>query len=163
LKEEGMKKITPFLWYDGQAEEAMNFYISIFKNSEVVSISRNDDENSGKPGTVMSVSFRLEGQDFIALNGGPHFTFSPAISFFVSCETQSEVDDLWEKLSSGGGETSRCGWLKDKYGVSWQIIPKVLGEMLEDSDPAKSDRVWKAMLQMDKIDIKGLQQAYNQS
>jgi predicted 3-demethylubiquinone-9 3-methyltransferase (glyoxalase superfamily) len=141
-----MPKITPFLWYDDKAEEAMNFYRAIFKNSEV----------------PMSVSFWLEGQDFIALNGGPHFTFSPAISLFVSCDTQSEVDDFWEKLSSGGGETSRCGWLKDKYGMSWQIIPKALG-MLEDPDPAKSNRVFKAMLQMEKLDIKGLRQAYNQS
>ena len=154
-----MAKITPFLWYDGKAEEAMNFYMSIFKNSEVLNISRNDDEGPGKAGTVMSVSFRLEGQEFIALNGGPHFTFSPTISLFVSCDSQSEVDDLWAKLSSGGGETQRCGWLKDKYGVSWQVIPKALGELLEDPDTAKSDRVWKAMLQMEKIDIKGLQEA----
>jgi predicted 3-demethylubiquinone-9 3-methyltransferase (glyoxalase superfamily) len=153
-----MQKITPFLWFDGRAEEAMNFYVSIFKNSKIVSINRNDEQGPGT-GTVTSGTFQLEGLDFIALNGGPHFTFSPAISFFVRCETQSEIDDLWERLSQGG-EKQRCGWLKDKFGVSWQIIPRALGEMLEDPDPAKSERVFKAMLQMEKLEIAGLHRAY---
>jgi predicted 3-demethylubiquinone-9 3-methyltransferase (glyoxalase superfamily) len=140
-----MGKITPFLWFDGKAEEAMNFYVSIFKNSKIVSANR----------------FQLDGQEFLALNGGPQFTFSPAVSFFVNCETQQEVDELWEKLSEGG-EKGRCGWLKDKYGLSWQVIPSVLGEMLHDKDAEKAKRVRKAMLQMDKIDIKSLKQAYDQ-
>ena len=151
-----MQKITPFLWFDGKAEEAMNFYISIFKNSKIVSISR-----SGEQGPVTGCTFQLDGQELFALNGGPQFTFSPAISFFVNCETQQEVDELWEKLSVGG-EKGRCGWLKDKYGLSWQVIPSVLGEMLHDKDAGKSKRVRKAMLQMNKIDIKSLKQAYDQ-
>jgi predicted 3-demethylubiquinone-9 3-methyltransferase (glyoxalase superfamily) len=151
-----MQKITPFLWFDGKAEEAINFYISIFKNSKIVSLSR-----SGEGGRVMGGTFQLDGQQFFALNGGPQFTFSPAISFFVNCETQREVDDLWEKLSEGGAK-QRCGWLKDKYGVSWQIIPSVLGKMLQDKDAGKTKNVMDAMLQMNKIDIKGLQQAYDQ-
>ncbi len=154
-----MQKITPFLWFDGKAEEAMNFYTSIFKNSKVVGIMRYGEAGPGPKGTVMSVTFQLDGQEFTALNGGPMFTFSPAISFFVNCETQEEVDELWEKLSEGG-EKQRCGWLKDKYGVSWQIVPTVLGEMLQDKDPEKSKRVMSAMLQMNKIDIKSLKQAY---
>jgi len=154
-----MQKITPFLWFDGKAEEAMNFYVSVFKNAKVLSVNRRGEEGPETKGAVTSVSFQLEGQEFIALNGGPHFTFSPAISFFVSCVTQNEVDDLWQKLSDGG-EKQRCGWLKDKFGVSWQIIPKALGEMLDDPDPAKSERVWEAMLQMEKIEIEGLKQAY---
>jgi predicted 3-demethylubiquinone-9 3-methyltransferase (glyoxalase superfamily) len=156
-----MKKITPFLWFDGKAEEAMNFYVSIFKNSKIGSVTRYGETGPGSKGTVMSATFQLDGQDFFALNGGPHFTFSPAVSFFVNCETQQEVDELWEKLSEGG-ERQRCGWLKDKYGLSWQIIPSALSEMLHDKDAAKSGRVMKAMLQMDKIDIKGLKQAYDQ-
>jgi predicted 3-demethylubiquinone-9 3-methyltransferase (glyoxalase superfamily) len=148
-----MQKITPFLWYDGKADEAAKFYTSIFKNSKIVNI------RPGPQGSVMGVEFQLEGQDFIALNGGPHFTFSPAISFFVSCKTQAEVDELWEKLSAGG-EKQPCGWLKDKFGVSWQIIPTVLGEMLQDKDAGKAKRVMEAMLQMKKIDIKGLKEAY---
>ena len=156
-----MKKITPFLWFDGKAEEAMNFYVSIFKNSKIGSVTRYGEGGPGPKGTVMSATFQLDGQDFFALNGGPHFTFSPAVSFFVNCETQQEVDELWEKLSEGG-ERQRCGWLKDKYGLSWQIIPSALSEMLHDKDAAKSGRVMKAMLQMDKIDIKGLKQAYDQ-
>src|SRR5712691_11156820 len=155
-----MQKITPFLWFDGKAEEAMNFYISIFKNSKIVSVSRYGEGGPGPKGTVMTGTFQLEGQQFMALNGGPHFTFSPAISFFVNCETQQEVDELWEKLSEGG-EKQRCGWLKDKYGLSWQVIPSALGEMLQDKDAEKAKRVMKAMLQMDKIDIEGLKQAYN--
>ncbi len=156
-----MQKITPFLWFDDKAEEAMNFYTSIFKNSKVGRVTRYGDAGPGPKGKVMSATFQLEGQEFMALNGGPHFTFTPAISFFVNCETQEEVDELWEKLSSGG-KKERCGWLKDKYGVSWQIIPTALGRMLQDKDPEKSKRVMQAMLQMDKIDIKTLQQAYEQ-
>jgi predicted 3-demethylubiquinone-9 3-methyltransferase (glyoxalase superfamily) len=155
-----MQKITPFLWFDGKAEEAMNFYVSIFKNSKVGSVTRYGEEGPGPKGTVMSATFQLDGQEFFALNGGPLFTFSPAISFFVNCETQQEVDELWEKLSEGG-EKQRCGWLKDKYGLSWQIIPSVLGQMLQDKDADRSGRVMKAMLQMDKIDIRILQQAYD--
>jgi predicted 3-demethylubiquinone-9 3-methyltransferase (glyoxalase superfamily) len=151
-----MQKITPFLWFDGKAEEAINFYISIFKNSKIVSLSR-----AGQDGRVMGGTFQLDGQQFFALNGGPQFTFSPAISFFVNCETQQEVDDLWEKLSEGG-EKQRCGWLKDKYGLSWQIIPSVLGKMLRDKDAGKSKSVMDAMLQMNKLDIELLKQAYEQ-
>ena len=157
-----MQRITPFLWFNGQAEEAMNFYTSIFKHSKVGSVSRYGEAGPGPKGTVMSATFQLEGQEFMALNGGPAFTFTPAISFFVNCETQEEVDELWEKLSSGGGEKSRCGWLKDKFGVSWQIIPSALGRLMQDKDREKSARVMKAMLQMDKIDIKALQRAYDQ-
>jgi predicted 3-demethylubiquinone-9 3-methyltransferase (glyoxalase superfamily) len=156
-----MQKITPFLWFDGKAEDAMNFYVSIFKNSKVVRVTRFGDAGPGPKGAVMSVTFQLEGQEFFALNGGPQFQFTPAISLFVNCETQQEVDELWEKLSAGG-EKNRCGWLRDNYGLSWQIIPTALGEMLGDRDPAKANRVMKAMLQMDKIDIKGLKQAYDQ-
>ncbi len=156
-----MQKITPFLWFDGKAEEAMNFYVSIFKNSKVVSVTRYGEAGPGPKGTVMSATFQLDGQEFFALNGGPQFTFSPAVSFFVNCETQREVDELWEKLSEGG-EKHRCGWLKDKYGLSWQVIPSVLGQMLHDKDAEKSEKVMKAMLQMDKIDIKTLEQAYDQ-
>ena len=155
-----MQKITPFLWFDGKAEEAMNFYVSVFKNSKVVRVSRYGAAGPGPKGTVMSATFQLDGQDFFALNGGPQFTFSPAISFFVNCETQQEVDELWEKLSAGG-EKNKCGWLKDKYGLSWQIIPSVLGKLLQDKDVEKANRVMKAMLQMDKIDINRLQQAYD--
>ena len=156
-----MQRITPFLWFDGKAEEAMNFYASIFKNSKIGSVTRYGEEGRGPKGKVMTATFQLDGQDFIALNGGPQFTFSPAISFLVSCETQQEVDELWEKLSEGG-EKQRCGWLKDKFGLSWQIVPTTLGLMLRDKDAEKSRRVMKAMLQMDKIDIKGLREAYDQ-
>jgi len=156
-----MQTITPFLWFDGKAEEAMNFYASIFKNSKIGSVTRYGEEGPGPKGAVMTATFQLDGQDFIALNGGPQFTFSPAISFLVSCETQQEVDELWEKLSEGG-EKQRCGWLKDKFGLSWQIVPTTLGLMLRDKDAEKSRRVMKAMLQMDKIDIKGLREAYDQ-
>ena len=154
-----MPKITPFLWFDGKAEEAMNFYMSIFKNSKVGRVTRYGAAGPGPKGAVMSATFQLEGQEFMALNGGPQFTFTPAISFFVNCETQQEVDELWENLSEGG-QKDRCGWLKDKYGLSWQIIPSALGKMLGDKDPEKSKRVMEAMLQMNKIDIKGLQKAY---
>jgi predicted 3-demethylubiquinone-9 3-methyltransferase (glyoxalase superfamily) len=156
-----MQKITPFLWFDGKAEEAMNFYTAIFRNSKIGRVTRYGETGPGQKGTVMSATFQLDGQEFIALNGGPMFTFSPAISFFVNCETQAEVDDLWDKLSEGG-EKQRCGWLKDKYGLSWQIIPSTLGEMLQDKDAEKSKRVMSAMLQMNKIEIKSLKQAYEQ-
>lgn len=160
-----MQKITPHLWFDNQAEEAMNFYVSVFKNSKVGSISRYGEagtEVTGKPkGTVMTATFELEGQEFMALNGGPQFKFTEAISFLVNCETQEEIDEMWEKLSEGG-EKGRCGWLKDKYGLSWQIVPPVLGELLQDKDAEKSERVMEAMLQMDKIDIQALKQAYEQ-
>ena len=156
-----MQKITPFLWFDDKAEEAAKFYISIFKNSKMGRISRYGENAPGPKGTVMTATFQIEGQEFVALNGGPLFTFSEAISFFVNCETQEEVDELWEKLSAGG-EKSRCGWLTDKYGVSWQIIPSVLGELLGDKDPEKAGRVMKAMLQMSKIDIGVLNKAYGQ-
>jgi predicted 3-demethylubiquinone-9 3-methyltransferase (glyoxalase superfamily) len=153
------------LWFDNQAEEAVNFYTSILKNSKIKSVTRYGEagaEVSGRPkGTVMTIAFQLEGQEFIALNGGPHFTFSPAISFVVTCKTQEEVDELWEKLLEGG-EKRQCGWLKDKYGVSWQIVPTVLGEMLQDKDPKKSEKVMEALLQMGKINIKTLEQAYEQ-
>jgi predicted 3-demethylubiquinone-9 3-methyltransferase (glyoxalase superfamily) len=156
-----MPKITPFLWFDGKAEEAMNFYVSVFKNSKVLRVSRYGEGGPGPKGAVMSATFRLDGQGFFALNGGPQFTFSPAISFFVNCETQQEVDELWEKLSEGG-KKERCGWLKDKYGLSWQIIPSALGKLMGDKDAEKAKRVMQAMLQMDKIDIARLQQAYDQ-
>ena len=149
-----MPTITPFLWFDTQAEEAMNFYASIFERSKVTSINR-------AQGRVMSVQFELEGQKFMALNAGPQFKFTEAISFFVGCETQLEIDDLWAKLTADGGAPSRCGWLKDKFGLSWQIIPTTLGRMLNDKDAAKSKRVMDAMLQMDKLDLKRLQQAYD--
>lgn len=153
-----MPKITPFLWYDGQAEEAVNFYASIFKNSKIVSMARYGDAGPGPKGSVMTVAFQLEGQDFVALNGGPQFKFTPAISFVVNCETQQEVDDLWEKLSAGGRK-DRCGWLQDKYGVSWQIVPTILSKLMQNKDPEKAKRVMQAMLQMDKLDIGKLQQA----
>ncbi len=153
-----MQKVTPFLWFDSQAEEAMKFYTSIFKNSKVGRISRYGDGGPGPKGTVMSVTFQLEGQEFMALNGGPLFTFNHAISFFVNCETQEEVDELLDKLSAGG-KKERCGWLVDKFGLSWQIIPKILGELLQGQDPEKSKRVVNAMLQMNKIDIAALKRA----
>ena len=160
-----MQKITPFLWYDDKAEEAANFYVSLFKNSKIGSITRYDEAGaaaSGRPkGSVMVIEFQLEGQEFLALNGGPHFKFTEAISFVVNCETQEEVDKFWGKLSEGG-EEGQCGWLKDKYGLSWQITPTVLPEMLKDKDPQKAKRVMQAMLQMKKIDIKTLKQAYEQ-
>ena len=154
-----MQKITPFLWFNNQAEEAVNFYVSLFKNSRIVSLSRYGDAGPGPKGSVMSVTFELEGQQFYALNGGPHFSFTPAISLFVNCESQAEVDELWDKLSAGGRK-DRCGWLQDKYGLSWQIVPSVLGKLLGDKNPSKSSGVMKAMMQMDKLDIARLQQAY---
>jgi len=154
-----MQKIVPFLWFDNQAEEAMNHYISIFPDSKVVSVSRYGDAGPGPKGTVMVANFQLAGQEFMALNGGPEFKFTEAISLHVNCVTQEEVDELWQKLSEGG-ERGPCGWLKDKYGVSWQIIPTALGEMLQDPDAEKSNRVMQAMLQMSKIDIAALRRAY---
>jgi len=160
-----MQQITPCLWFDDQAEEAVNFYVSIFKDSKVGRIARYGEaaaEVSGRPkGTVMTVEFQLEGQEFLALNGGPIFKFTEAISFIVNCETQEKIDEMWEKLSKGG-EKGQCGWLKDKYGLSWQIVPPVLSEMLQDKDAEKTERVMKAMLQMKKLDIKTLKQAYEQ-
>ena len=160
-----MQKITPFLWFDSNAEEAVEFYTSIFKNSKITGLTRYGPagaEAAGRPkGTVMTVTFQLEGQEFMALNGGPAFTFSPALSLMVNCQTQEEVDRLWEKLSEGG-QTMQCGWLTDKYGVSWQITPTILGEMLQDQDPEKAERAMQAMLQMKKLDIKSLEQAYEQ-
>jgi predicted 3-demethylubiquinone-9 3-methyltransferase (glyoxalase superfamily) len=157
-----MQKITPFLWFDDKAEEAANFYISIFKNSKMGKITRYGEAGPGPKGTAMSVAFQLEGQEFFALNGGPHYKFTPAISLFVDCKSQEEVDELWEKLSAGGRK-DRCGWLTDKFGLSWQIIPSVLGELLSDKDAEKSQRVMKAMLKMDKIEIEALKQAASAS
>jgi predicted 3-demethylubiquinone-9 3-methyltransferase (glyoxalase superfamily) len=154
-----MQKITPFLWFDDQAEEAMIHYVSIFTNSKVGSVTRYGDAGPGPKGSVMTASFELEGQQFTALNGGPHFKFTEAVSFVVSCETQEEVDEFWDKLSEGG-QTQQCGWLKDKFGLSWQIVPTVLMELMKDPDPQKSQRVVEAMLQMTKIDIAKLRQAY---
>ena len=149
-----MPTLTPFLWFDTQAEEAMTLYTSIFKNSKVISVNR-------AGGKVMSVEFEVNDQRFMALNGGPHYKFTEAISLFVGCETQQEIDDLWTKLTADGGAPNRCGWLKDKYGLSWQIVPTTLGRMLSDPDPAKSKRTLDAMLQMQKLDLKQLQQAYD--
>jgi predicted 3-demethylubiquinone-9 3-methyltransferase (glyoxalase superfamily) len=149
-----MQKITPFLWFNGNAEEAAKFYVSIFPDSKIVSTM------PGPEGKAMGITFQLAGQQFYALNGGPQFTFTPAISLFVNCESQQEVDELWEKLSAGGAK-ERCGWLKDKYGLSWQVIPTVLGKMLNDPDPQKANRVMQTMLQMDKIDIERLKRAYS--
>jgi len=155
-----MQKISPFLWFDDQAEEAVNFYTSIFKNSKILNVTRYGEVGPGPKDSVMTVAFQLEGQEFMALNGGPHFKFTEAISFVVKCKTQEEVDDLWENLSEGGGEKIQCGWLKDKYGVSWQIVPTILGEMISDPNRAKSQRVMDAMLKMKKIEIEGLKRAY---
>jgi predicted 3-demethylubiquinone-9 3-methyltransferase (glyoxalase superfamily) len=151
-----MKKITPFLWFDTQAEEATRFYVSIFKNSKVLGVT------AGPDGIASSVSFELEGQEFIGFNAGPEFKFNESISFFVDCKDQQEVDELWEKLTADGGEESQCGWVKDKFGLWWQIIPSALGELMGDPDPEKAKRVTEAMLKMHKIDIAGLKQAYDQ-
>jgi predicted 3-demethylubiquinone-9 3-methyltransferase (glyoxalase superfamily) len=156
-----MQKISPFLWFDDQAEEAANFYVSIFKNSWIQSVSRYAEGGPGEPGTAMSVSFTLDGLEFQALNGGPQFSFTEATSFFVSAAGQEEIDHLWEKLTSDGGEPGQCGWLKDRYGLSWQIVPPVLGELLGDPDPDKASRVMQAMLAMGKIDIVALQTAHD--
>ena len=153
-----MQKITPFLWFDDKAEEAANFYVSIFKNSKVLSLTRYGEAGPGPKGSVLTAEFELEGQKFVALNGGPHFKFTEAISFVVNCATQEEVDYFWEKLLDGGKE-SQCGWLKDKYGLSWQIVPTVLPELLQDRDPEKANRVMQAMMKMIKIDIETLKRA----
>jgi len=154
-----MQKITPFLWFDGKAEEAMHFYTSIFRNAKVGNVTRYGEAGPGPKGTVMSATFELEGQEFYALNGGPQFQFSPAISFFVKCTTQDEVDMYWAKLSAGG-QTHQCGWLQDKFGVTWQVVPTILGELLSDKDPVKAGRVMQAMMRMTKLDIATLKQAY---
>lgn len=155
-----MQKITPFLWFDGKAEEAAAFYVSIFKDSKVVSVGRYGDAGPGPKGSVMSVVFQLDGQDFFALNGGPQYPFTPAISMFVTCETQAEVDGFWDKLSAGG-QIQQCGWLTDQFGLTWQIVPAVLNEYLQDRDTEKAARVMNAMMQMVKLDIGGLQKAYD--
>jgi predicted 3-demethylubiquinone-9 3-methyltransferase (glyoxalase superfamily) len=156
-----MQKITPFLWFDSQAEEAVKFYTSIFKNSKVGNVSRYGEAGPGPAGSVLTASFELEGLEFTALNGGPLFKFTEAISFQVSCESQEEVDYYWKKLSEGG-QIQQCGWLKDRFGVSWQFTPTALHWMLKDPDPQKANRVMHAMLQMEKIDIAGLQKAYDE-
>jgi predicted 3-demethylubiquinone-9 3-methyltransferase (glyoxalase superfamily) len=154
-----MPKITPFLWFDNNAEEALNLYTSIFKNARVLNVSRYGEGAPMPAGTIMTATFELEGQEFIALNGGPQFKFTEAVSFFVSCETQAEIDELWRKLTAGG-EESQCGWLKDKFGLSWQIVPRALGDLMNDPDPAKAGRVMQALFQMKKIDIGALQRAH---
>jgi predicted 3-demethylubiquinone-9 3-methyltransferase (glyoxalase superfamily) len=158
---ENMQKIRTFLWFDKEAEEAAKFYTSIFKNSKIVAVSRYGEAGPGPKGSVMVVTFQLEGQEFIALNGGPYFKFTEAISLSVDCKTQQEVDEFWEKLTEGGGEKGQCGWLKDKYGLSWQVNPTILGEMISDPDPEKSKRVMEAMMKMTKIDIALLKKAYD--
>lgn len=155
-----VQKITPYLWFDNQAEEAVNLYVSIFNDSRIVSVSRYGEGGPGPAGAWMSAAFELEGQRFMALNGGPQFTFSEATSFFVSCETQEEIDRLWEELTANGGEEGRCGWLKDKFGLSWQIVPVILGELLGSKEAEKAQRAVQAMLQMNKLDINRLKEAY---
>lgn len=161
-----MQKITPNLWFDGQAEEAVNFYVSVFKDAKIGKTSRYSKESaavSGMPeGTAMTIEFELNGQKFLALNGGPYFKFTEAISFIINCETQEEVDHFWDKLTGEGGEPSRCGWLKDKYGLSWQVVPSALSRLMSGGDPAKSGRVMQALMKMNKLDIATLQQAYDQ-
>jgi predicted 3-demethylubiquinone-9 3-methyltransferase (glyoxalase superfamily) len=159
-----MQKITPFLWFDNRAEEAAKFYVSVFKNSKIGRILRYDETSSkaaGRPaGSVLTVEFEIEGQKFVALNGGPDFKFNESVSFVINCEAQEEVDYFWQKLTAGGGKESECGWLKDKFGVSWQVTPTVLIDMLNDKDPKKAGRVMKAMMQMQKIEINKLKAAY---
>ena len=155
-----MQKITPFLWFNDQAEEAMNFYTSIFRNSKPGKIRRYGEAGPGPKGSVLTASFELEGQEFVALNGGPHYKFTPAISFYVDCKDQQEVDYYWEKFSEGG-QAQQCGWITDKYGVSWEIVPRILDELLQDPDPEKSNRVMQAMLNMVKLDVAGLKKAYD--
>ncbi|HEX3385680.1 MAG TPA: VOC family protein [Mucilaginibacter sp.] len=157
-----MQKITPFLWFDSQAEEAMNFYVSIFKDSKVNKVTRYGEAGPGTPGTVMSAEFTLNGTDFFALNGGPVFKFSPATSFFIHCETQEEVDHYWNKLGEGG-KPNQCGWLDDKFGVTWQVVPNALGRYLNDPDKKKAKNVMQAMMKMTKLDIAKLQEAYEQA
>jgi predicted 3-demethylubiquinone-9 3-methyltransferase (glyoxalase superfamily) len=155
-----MQKISTCLWFDGKAEEAMTFYLSIFKNGKVVNVMHYGEAGPGPKGSVLAVTFELEGQEIIGLNGGPHFQFTPAISMFVKCQTQAEVDHYWEKLLAGGGKPQQCGWLTDKFGVSWQIVPTALGDMLRDKDAAKAQRAMQAMLQMVKLDIATLKKAF---
>jgi predicted 3-demethylubiquinone-9 3-methyltransferase (glyoxalase superfamily) len=157
-REQAMQKIRPYLWFDNQAEEAANHYVSVFKNSKITDVQRYGDVGPGTPGAVMIIGFELDGQEFVALNGGPQFKFTEATSFYVNCETQEEVDELWDRLCDGG-EPGQCGWLKDRYGVSWQIIPKQLAELLQQPDPEKAGRVMQAMLSMQKIDVQGLKDA----
>ena len=154
-----MPKITLFLWFDTQAEEAARFYTSIFKNSKIGAIARYGDAGPGPKGSVMTIAFTLDGQEFVGLNGGPNFAFTPAVSFVVHCKTQEEVDQFWDALSRGG-KGGRCGWLTDKFGLSWQIVPDIIGELMQDKDPSRSKRVMEALLQMDKLDIAKLKQAY---
>jgi predicted 3-demethylubiquinone-9 3-methyltransferase (glyoxalase superfamily) len=156
-----MQKITPFLWFDSQAEEVANFYVSIFKNSKILSISRYGEAGPGPKGTVMVVKFQLDGQEFLALNGGPQFSFTPAVSLVANCATQQEVDELWEKLSAGG-KKQNCGWLTDKYGLSWQVVPTLVGELMQDKDAEKTKRVMQAIMGMNKLEIAGLKRAYDQ-
>ncbi len=158
-----MRKITPFLWFNDNAEEAINFYTSVFKNSKILSVNRLPEGTPGPAGKVLTASFELEGQEFMALNGGPDYKFNEAISFYVNCETQQEVDYFWDKLTANGGEPGPCGWLKDKFGVSWQVVPNALGQLLGDPNPKKSQSVMQAMLKMGKINIAELQQAYEQA
>ena len=155
-----MKDITPFLWYDNRAEEAANFYVSLFPNSKIRGVTRYGEAGPGEQGSVMTVDFELRGQPFVALNGGPEFKFTEAISFLINCETQEEVDELWEKLSADGGEKGPCGWLRDKYGVSWQVVPTLLEQYIRDPDPEKSQRVMKVMMEMGKLEIEPLKRAY---
>jgi predicted 3-demethylubiquinone-9 3-methyltransferase (glyoxalase superfamily) len=157
-----MGKITPFLWFDGKAEEAANFYVSVFDNAKILNASRYGEDTPGEPGTVMTVEFELDGQEFIALNGGPEYTFTPAVSFSIDCKTQAEVDHYWDRLSEGG-KTIQCGWLQDKYGLSWQVVPSILPELLKDENDDKSDAVMQAMLKMVKLDIAALQEAYDRA
>lgn len=154
------QKITPFLWFDTQAEEAVNFYTAVFKNSKVVSIQRYGDSVPARKGSVMTATLEIEGQQFVALNAGPQFQFNPAISFFVNCKAQEEVDELWEKLLDGG-KAMQCGWITDKFGITWQIVPEALGKLMSDPDPVKAQRVMQAMMKMVKLDIRGLQDAYD--
>jgi predicted 3-demethylubiquinone-9 3-methyltransferase (glyoxalase superfamily) len=158
----GKQKITTYLWFDNNAEEAMNFYISIFKDSKIIDVVHCGDAGPGPKGSLLCATFQLEGQEFMALNGGPHFKFTEAISLLVNCDTQQEVDELWQKLTADGGAPSQCGWLKDKFGLSWQIIPSALFDLMKDKDAKKANRVMEAMLQMSKIDIAKLQRAYDQ-
>jgi predicted 3-demethylubiquinone-9 3-methyltransferase (glyoxalase superfamily) len=155
----GKQKIKPFLWFDANAEEAANFYVSVFKNSKILSVARYPEGGPGPKGQVMTVSFELDGQEFVGLNGGPKFQFTEAISLEVDCESQAEVDELWKKLTAGGGQEVQCGWLKDKFGLSWQIVPRRLNELFQDKDPKVQQRVMQAMLQMKKLDIAGLEKA----
>jgi len=155
------QKITTFLWFNDNAEEAVNYYTSIFKDSKILDVTRYGDAGPGPKGSVMTMTFQLNGQEFIALNGGPHFKFTEAISLFVKCDSQQEVDELWTKLTSGGGSESQCGWLKDKYGLSWQIVPSSFLKMMVDKDPERSKRVFGAMMKMKKLDLPALERAYN--